>query len=562
MRGTNSRGALAFAPPRGPALLGRLLPSAGAFVLYELISVGLFGLPVIGHLNRSMIAADQIDSSVFTWFFAWWPYALSHGLNPLITHVMFVPDGFNLTWSPSMPLVSVILAPVTLTAGPIVTWNIVQLLAPALTGLAAFVLCRYLTGRYWPSWVGGYLFGFSPYILIHLTGGPFLALVAVLPILVLLTIQSIDGSLSSRRFVITMTCALVAQFLVSTEVLATATFFGVVALGVAYVLFADRRPALRRTLRLLASTYLATAVVVSPYLYFFFFGAHYPPTQTGFSADLLSPLVPSNLMAIRRGPLAPVGSGTESYLGFPLVILLASFAWEHRSSLRARFLVICLLVPGMAALGDHLVVHGHDTDVPMPWILFSHLPVLRYAIPVRLWLFVTLSASIIAACWLAKGNSRGRWGVAVLVIVFMLPSVGNRAWQTEVSDPTFFSSGAYRAYIRPTDNVLTIPQFGPNMRWQADTGFAFAIVGGTGALSYPLGYTRYPTWLTLMTGRLTPDYAVQLHRFLIAKRVTKIVVGKGFPGPWIKLFGSVGLRPVDTGGVLIYRVPARIDRGG
>ena len=63
----------------------------------------MFGLPVIGHLGSRIVASDPIDSSQFMWFLAWWPHAVLHGLNPFVTHAMFVPDGFNLTWSTAMP---------------------------------------------------------------------------------------------------------------------------------------------------------------------------------------------------------------------------------------------------------------------------------------------------------------------------------------------------------------------------------------------------------------------------------------------------------------------------
>ena len=85
------------------------------------------------------------------WFFAWWPHALLHGLNPFVTHVMFVPDGFNLTWATGMPGPSLLLAPITLAFGPAVTWNVIQLASPALSAWTAFLLCRHVTRRTAPS---------------------------------------------------------------------------------------------------------------------------------------------------------------------------------------------------------------------------------------------------------------------------------------------------------------------------------------------------------------------------------------------------------------------------
>ena len=47
--------------------------------LYTVLSLVLFGLPVLGRLGSRIIASDAIDSSQFMWFFAWWPHALLHG---------------------------------------------------------------------------------------------------------------------------------------------------------------------------------------------------------------------------------------------------------------------------------------------------------------------------------------------------------------------------------------------------------------------------------------------------------------------------------------------------
>ena len=103
--------------------------------------------------------------------------------------------------------------------------------------------------------------------------------------------------------------------------------------------------------------------------------------------------------------------------------------------------------------------------------------------------------------------------------------------------------------------MLTIPAWGPNERWQADTGFRFKLADGYAGNPFPPTYTRYPTWNTLLTGRLTPDYAAQLRRFVRDKGVTAVVVDETVPGPWTdSCSGRLGVRPVSTGGVLVYRL--------
>ncbi len=528
--------------------------------LYTLLSLLLFGLPVLGHFGSRIVAADAIDSSAFMWFFAWWPHALLHGLNPFVTHAMFVPNGYNLSWSTTMPGPAILLSPVTLAFGPAVTWNVIQLLSPALSGWTAFLLCRQLGARTWPSLLGGYVFGFSPYMLVHLTGGPHLALVALLPVFVLLVLRRIDGSMQPRRFVITMTAALTAQYLVAGEVLATATLFGGIALILAYALYAEHRAALIDVTKLTVVAYAATVVLISPFLLFFFFGHQYPPGDTHFSADLAAfALPPSSLIALTRHQPAFVGSIPETYLGLPLIILVGLFVWQERHSRRSWLIALTLLIAAAFSLGRHLNVRHQQTSIPMPWDLVAQLPVLRYAIPVRFALFVALPAALIVALWLSSSSLRGSRQIgaaalAVLVIASIVPDVGSSAWNTHIADPAFFSSGSYRGYLKPSDNVLTIPVWGANERWQADTGFRFNLSAGYAGQQFPQEYARYPTWNTLLTGRLTPDYAAQLRRFVADKRVTAVVVDQTVPGPWRTLFGSLGVKPVATGGVLLYRL--------
>jgi hypothetical protein len=236
--------------------------------------------------------------------------------------------------------------------------------------------------------------------------------------------------------------------------------------------------------------------------------------------------------------------------------------WQERRSRAAWLVGLAVAVPAICALGRHLIVRGDRTSIPLPWLLLQKLPVLRYAIPIRLALFVALPAALIVAMWLSREatatrSGAARWALAGLAVVLIVPNLGNRAWNTPIHDPAFFAGGRYRTFLKPSDHVLTIPAWGPNERWQADTGFRFKLADGYAGNPFPPSYTRFPTWNTLLTGRLTHDYAAQLRRFVRAKGVTAIVVDETAPGPWRQLFGTLGAKPVSTGGVLVYRLTGR-----
>ncbi|MGO9882381.1 MAG: hypothetical protein ACLPV4_05135 [Solirubrobacteraceae bacterium] len=530
--------------------------------LYAGLSIVLFGLPVIGHLGSHIVAADQIDSSAVMWLLAWWPHALLHGLNPFVTHQAFYPEGYNLEWSTSMPLEGILLAPVTLAFSPAVTWNIIQLASPALSAWTAYLLCRHLTGRTWPSLIGGYMFGFSSYVMFELIGAPSLALVALLPVFALLVLKLLERSISRRSFVIAMGVSLAAQYLSSQELLATSTMFGAFALLAAYLLIARLRSQITAALEPLALSYLLALVLISPWLYFFLFGHHYPPVANKYHADLASFVLPPKLVALQLHSGPPyIGSNGQGYLGLPLIVLVLELVWQRRHSRGVLLGALCALVAAIASLGGTLLVRGHQTSIWLPWNLLAHLPVLRYAIPARFGVFVILPLSLLVAVSLSghepeigAGRRALRWMLAVAALLTIFPAVGSSDWNTAISDPPFFAQGTYSRYLTRDDHVLTIPAWGPNERWVADAGFPFAITAGYLGNPLPVSYTRYPIWNTFLSGRLTPGYAAQLRRFIAAKDVTAIVVADHTPGPWQTLFATLHVEPVAVGGVLVYRL--------
>jgi len=282
-----------------------------------------------------------------------------------------------------------------------------------------------------------------------------------------------------------------------------------------------------------------------------------------FPADLLSLVVPGAITgasAERLGDSVPSWATGGAYLGLPLLVLVALFArsaWRERS---AQVLLAVFAAATVASLGRTLVVGGTDTDVPLPWAPFGELPLLRYAIPLRFSLYAFLAAAVIVALWLARRPSAGSWALAALVVLSLAPAVGSSAWHTPLSDPPFFATDRAKALLGPKDRVLTIPAWGRNMRWQAREDFSFALATGyTGA--FPENYTRYPIYERLLSagldpaaGRVTPSSRAQLRRFVADKGVTAIVVQDAFAEQWGPLLSTLGARPRQEDGVVVYRL--------
>ena len=536
-------------------------PAAWAFALYVALSVAFFGLPVAGDLGSTAIAADDIDASAYMWFFSWWPHALLNGLDPIRTELIFVPDGYNLAWTTAMPGPSLVLAPVTLALGPLATWNTIMLLAPALGAWTAFLLCRELTGRIGPSLVGGYIFGFSSYMLGNLQGSPNLVLVALVPVLVLLVVRHARGAIGGRAFVVWMTLALTFQFLTSTEVLAMAGVFGAITLAAAFALLPEWRGRLLGTLRLLAVASLLAIALVSPLLWFMLFEPHTVPEQAlkDFPTDVASMFVPSpfqQLSTTHEPGTGPSYANGFGYLGLPLALLLALFAVEAHRRRAARLVLVGLAAALVASLGPELTVAGTKTGIPLPWALLEWLPGLQYAIPIRFTAFTFLAAGVAVALLLAWRGVRARWALAFAAVAVLLPDVGNTIWTTPIADPPLFANGNEGSVVDENDRVLTVPAWGANMRWQAEADFDFTMAAGyVGA--FPKSYQRYPGWQMVLSGRLQPGYPAKLRRFVRDKGVTVILQDSRYDQPWSKLFRTLGVPPRRVGGMLVYRLRPR-----
>src|SRR5262249_20843976 len=152
--------------------------------------------------------------------------------------------------------------------GPVLAYNVASVLMPALAAWTAFLLCRRLTGSSWAALAGGYLFGFSTYVLSAELTHIFSAAVFLLPVAALLIVRFVRDELTGRGLALRMGFLFAAQMLLSTEVLFTMTLALVAALALAVVLVpAARRPIVRMLVPLLGA-YALAALLTAPFVYY------------------------------------------------------------------------------------------------------------------------------------------------------------------------------------------------------------------------------------------------------------------------------------------------------
>jgi hypothetical protein len=567
------------------APVNRLLRRRGVQTLAPLLIYGGFaalwiGRGVIAHPAARVLGDPFRDKTILMWSFRWWPHAIAHGIDPFHANVVWAPHGVDLAWVTSSPTLAFALAPVTETAGPVVAYNLAALAAAPLAAWTAFLLARRLTGRLAASLVGGFLFGFSPYVMGQSVGHLNLAFVCLVPLAGLLAVCFFQGSLGRWWFTALLALVLVLQFGISTEVFATLTLFGAVCFVFAFLLLGSRAR-LAVVARYTALAYVLVGVIVSPYLVH---ALEHPtpvlPHVATHRLDLANTVFPAQSTWLRPPRSdAAIGSGgivdgyannvdeDGGYLGVALLIALVVAAVTLRGRARRGFLVLLLsaVVADLLALGREIQVARHDL-LPGPWRLVELFPAINEAIPIRLAMYTALFVALAVAVWLAQPARRlWRFVLAGLVVVSFLPTPSGSFWTSHVRQSRFFSTSAYHTVLRPGDRALVLP-YAPKdswlMLWQAETGFRFAMIGGhTGQVIIRSECRWAEDWESLAGGAPTGG-AAAFRRFLLAHHVTVVIEGP-HTGRWERelITSSIpDVQPVRVADATVLRIPPGLPR--
>jgi hypothetical protein len=562
----------AIAAGAGQAAAPRLAASPAfqglvALVIYLAIWVIAEVFPLVSHPGQPQLFQASEDPNFYTWCLRWWPHAIAHGLNPLYSTQVDAPAGVSLVWTTSVPPLALLVLPLTALTGPVVSFSLLVVAAIPVSGWAAFVLCRRLTQRFWPSLAGGAVYGFSAYEMNHIFAGQLnLAFSLLLPLMAYLVVLWRDGRISSRAFVGLLALSMVLQFYLFIETFTDMTAVWAIALAVGYVL-ADRsdRPAIARLSRLVGVAYVLAIVCALPYLAYAL--AHVPPgfvrSPARSSVDLAGLVVPRAGQTFGLGWLAHLTAplpvpGKDGYVGVPLVALAVAVAittWHRKST---RFLTAMLFVLILGALGPEVHLDGRRV-IGVPWARLWFLPIVRSAYPARFMVFAFLALAVIMALWLTGPSRRpwSRWLLALLAIAAIAANVPKLDLQSGPGLPAFITTGEYRHYLAPGDTVVVIaPRRGnAGLLWQAETDFYLRLAGGF--VNAAIAQGDLPTQVAdLGKGRPTDRHIRRFQVFVKRARITAILVEADMAGRWPLILRELGLREQTVGGVILYRMPA------
>ena len=552
------------------------------FLFYLILSYLLFAFSIGFNLTTSYLGKSSHDQIQFIWTLYWWPYAVSHHINPFFSTFIWHPYGTDLSIAPaSVPGASLIALPITLIFGPVASYNILIIVGSALSAFFTFLITNYLTKSLKAGVIAGLLFGFSTYQfvqVIHLH----IELTFLIPLIGYLFLLFWEKKIHSLAFILLVGLCLTLQYLFAIEVFVTLTLF----MGISFIIFIliypeNFKKLINFSLHLLGS-YTLCIMMISPFIYTAFKNGiptkPFNPTVL-FSIDPLNFIIPTKSTYIGANAFAQLSSTflgsifeNSGYLGIPALAIIFIYAVKYWHEKMTRVLFFTLLCFMVLSLQPKLHIAGYFT-LTLPEYYLNKLPVINQLLPERLTVYVFFVASLLIGLWAGKNLTSLRTGkkepllyfkymLIVCTLILIFPNVRGGTAYTDTHIPYFFTSGIYKNYIKRGDNVLFLPYAsdGDSMLYQEYTNMYFNLAEGyvsTWALT-PKEFLQNPITTKLLykyqtkpplTSNDFNDFKKYLHDF----KVNEIIFPQSEYSHLQPVISRLGISPVNIEGILVVR---------
>ncbi|MGO2038028.1 MAG: hypothetical protein ACTH2U_16255 [Brevibacterium sp.] len=490
-----------------PTLRSRLRPWLWYALLLILLSITVFGEVAADPGGR--VVAENDDSSLFIWWLGHAAHVLTGAEDGLLhTEAMnALGGGVNGAWNTSLVGIAILLAPITLLAGPIVSYNLLIISIPVLVSLATAVLFTRFLSRL-PAFIAAGGVGFSSYVIAQLSGHPNLAFAIAPPLVAVAILELLSGSgIRDRRFwsvSLGLGALLGFQFYVSTEVLA-GTFIAVLCLLLAIAVFGRSLTSAAGWLRLLLGGTVASALalLLALPLLVTMTGPNAPSGAIRphgvWNTDLLDPIIPAvpTLLGNGESPLPRImdidGAELGAYVGIPAllaaVIILFCLGRNRRYATALAIASATGILVFALSLGSPVLLNGRELLPTGPFALVEAIPVLNNILPMRLVLHSTIALFAILGIgleWaLAHRRRHSGQGLLVLLLVSALCVIPGVQSSREVTVPEFYTQSlpevipagsVVKTFPRPL--AWAEPHADEAMVWQSVADFSYRETGG------------------------------------------------------------------------------------
>ncbi len=582
---------------RAPRLSGPALVLCLYVLIAFWLTLGLWADPAV---RVPTLSPGGISNDIFLndWFMSYAATAVAHGHLPaLVTTALNAPQGINVMWNTSFLLPGVLLAPVTLIAGPQVSLTIAVTAGFAGSAASMFWVLRRWRASISAAAIGGAVYGFSPALRMAAQDHYHLQFAVLLPLIIDAVLRIVAGRGRPWLTGIWLGLLLAAQLFIAEEMLVAVA---IASMLVVLVLVLSRPRSIRgRLLGALSGLGVATGVLVllAGYaLWVQFFGPlteHSSPWNVQRFSGSLQDFVtaPTGMLFHGSGFLQFLLTSDQryseyfGYLGWPLLAVLLAVAVVGWSDVRIRISAVAFAGLELCSLGAHQVTFDgrHLPVTLLPWHWLGGLPMLSQALPNRLSILADAAAAAMLAFAIDRARALlpdwpRRWrvpaaaAVTALALLPLIPLIPLRLPTTPMTLPPP-AWDKVLAGLHLTDNarLLVLPQSDAvTMSFEANSANPFSIIGGYCIAPRPDGRAAGCDLLTnpvehqvlLQTHQMTtgvpwarqPSHAVM--SAALADWQPAAVVAEVSPRSWLGryLTGYFGRPTAQADGILGWRV--------
>jgi hypothetical protein len=450
-------------------------------------------------------AGNPGDIDLFAWFMRYAATAVAHGHLPaLVTAAMNAPQGINVMWNTSFLLPGVLLAPLSLLAGPQVSLTVALTLGFAGSAASLFWVLRRWGASVGAAALGGAVYGFSPALVNSGIGHYHLQFAVLPPLIADAVLRLVTGRGPGVRVGLWLGLLCAAQLFIGEELLV----YTVLACLILAVTVAVSRPAAvrQRSRGALAGLGTAAAVFLLADGYALWVQVKGPQAEhskllAALNSKLSWFVTPSASMLFHTRASAAAAAALVlpseylTYLGWPLIGVLVVASVVFWRDLRVRAAAVTWVVLELFVLGGANLRIGPFMwpGRLLPWHWLEGLPGLAQVLPWRFAILADGAAAAVLAfsldrAWAAVPRAAGwrawpRGALAAVALLAVLPLVPLPYQAAAVPPvPAGWQETFATLRLAPDTPVLVLPfpgAFHPDvLRWQADTGQPGSLVGG------------------------------------------------------------------------------------
>lgn len=320
-----------------------------------------------------------------------------------------------------------------------------------LSNISMYLLLRFLNIRKDISFLGGFMYGFTPWLALRIGAHPSYTALYVFPVITYCLLYLITSKKNKTISAVFLGFFLALTLLTNLYFTVMMVMLGIVA---ALIFFLTERKLILSIIKKHALYFLISSItaiiILIPWIIASYksvlFTQYTKPTSLvdviAFSADLFNIIIPSYVNPFYKPFIQFLPSifphlhrGLFETFIYPGIIIIVGYAtlfyyWKSQEKI-VKILVIISICMLIFVLGPYLQVYGNNLQIPLPYLALHYIPYFQLArVPGRfIIIFIFLACIVVAMSLNAVTNKlKKKHQIIIFILVFLIALI-DQAYQ-------------------------------------------------------------------------------------------------------------------------------------